>query len=229
MLDIWSNTGKDRGSDPKHVSDSFDTFPLELELWPWSFTERCLMTSIREHDEVSSFVYLVNDSQSEADVKRHELHLESWSNIFGKPKPPAAPELEPPKLLVASSLLNALPLNIRGLCSIWKNNISGTEVTNLMPHNEAEESVRQAISSCSQMTVQFREELKEARLLRKTTVGRHYVKILKKRRKELQVPGGHLWQWRRQDPDEALKMLNMELDHWKKCKLPRNCKDCRFI
>lgn len=179
------------------------------------------MTSIRgEEEKVSSFVYLVNDSQSEEDVERHRLNLESWSNIFGP-----SPEREARSFLVASSLLQAIPRDIGCLCSIWKKNISGTEVTDLMPQKQAEGSVRQAFSSSPQMTVQLRTELQESMLLRKTTVGKHYVKILKKRRKELLGPW---WQVKPLDPDGALKTLNTELDHWKKCKLPGYCRDCRF-
>lgn len=181
------------------------------------------MTSTREDDEeVSSFVYLVNDPQSDEEVERHAFHLESWNNIFGKPL-----ELEVTKYLVASSLLTPPPPDIPKLCSIWKNNISGTEVTDLMPHGTAEKLVCKAISSCSQITVQLRAELKGPRLLRNTKVGRHYVKILKKRRKELE---GHWWQKlrRRQVPNEALKTLKTVLEHWKECKLPGDCRDCRF-
>lgn len=183
------------------------------------------MTSTRGDDEkVSSFVYLVNDSQSVEDVERHRLNLESWSNIFGTP-----PEHEARRFLVASSLLQAIPRDIRCLCSIWKKNISGTEVRDLMPQKQAEESVRRAISSCSPMTVQLRAELQESMLLRETTVGRHYVEILKKRRKKLQgdLLRRLLRKWR--VPNEALTALNTELDHWKKCKLPGYCRDCRFL
>lgn len=210
------------------MSDNFEAIPLQPNPRPKNFADRCLITSFRDkHDKVSSFVYLVNDSQSAEEVETHQLHLQSWSKIFGTP-----PEREASKLLVASSLLAVLPSNIRDLCSTWKKNISGTEVTDLMPHREAKELVRHAVSSSSQMIVQLREELLRPLPLRKTTVGRHYVKILKKRRIELLQPRGHWWQMllrRRQDPHGDLARLNRELGHWKKCKLPRECTDCLFV
>lgn len=191
------------------------------------------MTSIREQDEeVSSFVYLVNESQLEKDAESHKVPLESWGNIFGKPKPSAVPGLEPPKLLVASSLLRSHPLDISDLCSLWKENISREEVLRLMPHNKAEDSVREAISNDppSQMAVQLREELLKPMLLRKTTVGKYYVTMLKKRRKEIQGPGGRFRRLfrRRQVRNDALETLKTELKHWKKCKLPGVCTNCRF-
>lgn len=110
--------------------------------------------------------------------------------------------------------------------------MSGTQAELFLRSREqAEESVRQVISSSSEMFVQLRKELLKPLMLRKTKVGRQYVKILKKRRKELLEQRGHRWQvlGRRQDPDGALGRLNMELDHWKKCELPGACNECLFI
>lgn len=183
-------------------------------------SNRRTMQSSREPNvEVSSFFYLVNDTQLPR-IQAHQLHLQSWSRIFGPP-----PEPEPSKFLVASSDLDEPLAN---LCSVWQEHISGPHAVVLRSHEQAEESVRNTISLSTQMVVRLRTELLQLLPLRKTTVGKHYIDTLGKHIESLQSGRNPVWKvWKKpQDPDGSLQGLKEELRHWKKCKVPQECRGC---
>lgn len=91
--------------------------------------------------------------------------------------------------------------------------------------------MRETISLGFQMAVRLRTELLESVSLRKTTVGRHYVKMLEEHVKSLESGQKLGWKvWKKpQDPDGRLRGLKTELRHWKKCKLPQSCKGCLLV
>jgi hypothetical protein len=174
--------------------------------------------------KASSFFYIVNQSQLPRGREVDELHLQSWSQIFGVP-----PEPEASKFLVTDRPPGEY---LDYLCSIWTKNISGPEARVLKKsHEEAQSSVQQAIESRSQMVVRLRMELLEPLPLRKTTVGRHYVNMLKTRIRLLESGNQPRWKlWKRlRDPDDRLTALKTELRHWKKCKVPQKCRRCLLI
>lgn len=173
------------------------------------------------HIKVSSFVYLVDDSQSPKEVQTHRLHLQVWSRILGTP-----PKPRESKFLVSRRNLQ----EILAMRSIWVEHISGPEVVLLTSHQDAAKSVRDTIKSGTQMIVQLREELQTVPL-RKTTVGKHYVEVLETYIESLEQEKEHKWKvWKKpQDPNARLCWAKRELRHWKKCTFPQKCRGCPYI
>lgn len=183
----------------------------------------CIIFSAREENaEVSSFFYLVNDSQGPR-IQAHQLHLQLWGHIFQAP-----PETKRSKFLVARSAADGSLSHLR---SIWEQHFPGPPAKVLISHDQAEKRVRKRIFKSSRMVVQLRTELLNSIPLRETAVGKHYAKVLKAHIKSLksgQKQGGKWWK-QAEDPDGSIHEREIELRHWKKCKLPLRCKGCLLV